>query len=141
MNSPNFIFLQLSPNKSTEEVIQLKPVEPTYPSATSLKLVEPAYPSSLRGVEPLYPTNMKGIEPIHHTSAMKSLETAAYSASVKTLEPLVYPTTTTSSSSSYPSTTIYHPSFPDSTPDSYFQPCQIFQVVHNRDSKKNGYPK
>ena len=132
MYLPDFILLQLSPNKSSEEVIQLKPVvdqhQATYPS---LKLTEPvAYSSSLRGAEPLYPTNVKGID---HSSSLKSLETVAYSTSVKTLEPLVYPATTTSSSSSsstYPSTTSYHPSFPESTPDSYFQPCQIFQVLH-----------
>ena len=122
-----YLLFQLSPNKSTEEVIQLKPVDPTYPSTGSLKLVESGYPSSLRGLEPLYPTNMKGVESVHHTSSLKSMETGVYSTPVKTLEPLVYPTSTTSSSS-YPSTNSYHPSFPDSTPDSYFQPCQIFQV-------------
>ena len=114
----------------------MKPVDPTYPSAASLKLVESAYPSSLRGVEPLYPTNIKGVELVHHASSLKSLEAGTYSTSAKTLEPLVYPTTTSSSSSSYPSTTSYHPSFPDSTPDSYFQPCQIFQVGHHRNLKK-----
>ena len=130
MYLPNLIPLQLSPSKSSEDVIQLKPVEHHQTTYPSLKLTEPtAYPSSLtRGAEPLYPTNMKGID---HASSLKSLETTAYS--VKTLEPLAYPATTTTSSSTssaYPSTTSYHPSFPDSTPDSYFQPCQIFQVLH-----------
>ena len=125
----------MSPNKS-EEVIPLKPVDQqstaSYPASSigSLKLTEPAY-ASLRGTEPLYPTttNMKGIEPVHHTASLKSLETtAAYpTSSLKTLEPMTH-LSTTSSSSSYPLTTNYHPNFPDSTPDSYFQPCQIFQV-------------
>ena len=128
----------MSPNKS-EEVIPLKPVDhqstASYPASSigSLKLTEPAY-ASLRGTEPLYPTttNMKGIEPVHHTASLKSLETtAAYpTSSLKTLEPMTHLSTSSSSSSSssYPLTTNYHPNFPDSTPDSYFQPCQIFQV-------------
>ena len=127
----------MSPNKS-EEVIPLKPIEgstASYPASSigSLKLTEPAY-ASLRGTEALYPTttNMKGIEPVHHTASLKSLETtAAYpTSSLKTLEPMTHLATTSSSSSSssYPLTTNYHPNFPDSTPDSYFQPCQIFQV-------------
>ena len=128
----------MSPNKS-EEVIPLKPVDQqstaSYPASSigSLKLNEPAY-ASLRGTEALYPTttNMKGIEPVHHTASLKSLETtAAYpTSSLKTLEPMTHLATTSSSSSSssYPLTTNYHPNFPDSTPDSYFQPCQIFQV-------------
>ena len=128
----------MSPNKS-EEVVPLKPMDEStasYPanSIGSLKLNEPAY-ASLRGTEPLYPTttNMKGIEPVHHTASLKSLETtsAAYpTSSLKTLEPMTHLATSSSSSSSssYPLTTNYHPNFPDSTPDSYFQPCQIFQV-------------
>ena len=124
----------MSPNKS-EEVVPLKPIDQqstaSYPASSigSLKLNEPAY-ASLRGTEALYPTttNMKGIEPVHHTASLKSLETtAAYpTSSLKTLEPMTHLATT--SSSSYPLTTNYHPNFPDSTPDSYFQPCQIFQV-------------
>ena len=128
VHSPAY-YPQLSPNKPSEEVIQLKPVDPaTYPS--SLKLVEPAYASTLRGSEPMYSTTMKGMETSQNTSSMKSLEAAAYSTSVKALEPLVYTDTNTSSSSPYPPTTTYHPSFPDSNPDSYFQPCQIFQVEY-----------
>jgi len=147
VHSPAY-YPQLSPNKS-EEVVPLKPVDQStvsYPASSigSLKLTEPAY-ASLRGTEALYSTttNMKGIEPVHHTASLKSLETtAAYpSSSLKTLEPMNHlATTSSSSSSSYQLTTNYHPNFPDSTPDSYFQPCQIFQLDQSFPSSMPGRP-